>query len=66
MNDGSSDRTWAIMAELVRRDPNVIAVNLSRRHGHQLAITAGAGASAFSLSIPICKIRRNCSVRCGG
>jgi hypothetical protein len=54
------------MAELVRRDPNVIAVNLSRRHGHQLAITAGAGASAFSLSIPICKIRRNCSVRCGG
>ena len=41
LNDGSSDRTWAIMAELVRRDPNVIAVNLSRRHGHQLAITAG-------------------------
>jgi polyisoprenyl-phosphate glycosyltransferase len=41
LNDGSSDRTWAIMAELVRRDPRVVAVNLSRRHGHQLAITAG-------------------------
>ena len=41
LNDGSSDRTWAIMADLVRRDPRVVAVNLSRRHGHQLAITAG-------------------------
>jgi dolichol-phosphate mannosyltransferase len=41
LNDGSTDRTWAIMANLVRRDPCVVAVNLSRRHGHQLAITAG-------------------------
>jgi polyisoprenyl-phosphate glycosyltransferase len=41
LNDGSSDRTWAVMADLVRRDPHVVAVNLSRRHGHQLAITAG-------------------------
>ena len=41
LNDGSSDRTWAIMADLVRRDRHVVAVNLSRRHGHQLAITAG-------------------------
>jgi glycosyltransferase involved in cell wall biosynthesis len=41
LNDGSRDRTWAIMADLVRRDPNVVAVNLSRRHGHQLAVTAG-------------------------
>jgi polyisoprenyl-phosphate glycosyltransferase len=41
LNDGSTDRTWPILAELVRRDPHVVAVNLSRRHGHQLAITAG-------------------------
>ncbi len=41
LNDGSTDRTWAIMADLVRRDPHVVAINLSRRHGHQLAITAG-------------------------
>ncbi len=41
LNDGSSDRTWAIMADLVQRDRHVVAVNLSRRHGHQLAITAG-------------------------
>jgi dolichol-phosphate mannosyltransferase len=41
LNDGSIDRTWAIMADLVQRDPRVVAINLSRRHGHQLAITAG-------------------------
>ncbi len=41
LNDGSTDRTWTIMADLVRRDPHVVAINLSRRHGHQLAITAG-------------------------
>jgi len=41
LNDGSSDRTWSIMADLVRRDRHVVAVNLSRQHGHQLAITAG-------------------------
>jgi polyisoprenyl-phosphate glycosyltransferase len=41
LNDGSNDQTWSIMAGLVRRDPHVVAVNLSRRHGHQLAITAG-------------------------
>jgi polyisoprenyl-phosphate glycosyltransferase len=41
LNDGSTDRTWAIMTELVRRDPHLVAINLSRRHGHQLAITAG-------------------------
>jgi polyisoprenyl-phosphate glycosyltransferase len=41
LNDGSNDRTWSIMADLVRRDRRVVAVNLSRRHGHQLAITAG-------------------------
>ena len=41
LNDGSADRTWSIMASLARRDPHVVAVNLSRRHGHQLAMTAG-------------------------
>ena len=41
LNDGSNDRTWPIMADLVRRDPRLVAINLSRRHGHQLAMTAG-------------------------
>lgn len=41
VNDGSRDRTWPIMQQLVAADPNVVAVNLSRNHGHQLALTAG-------------------------
>lgn len=41
VNDGSRDRTWPIMQELVKRDSHVVAINLSRNHGHQLALTAG-------------------------
>ena len=41
VNDGSRDRSWEIMQALARRDERVVAVNLSRNHGHQLALTAG-------------------------
>ena len=41
INDGSKDRSWPIMRALAERDPRVLAINLSRNHGHQLALTAG-------------------------
>ena len=41
VNDGSLDKTWLRMMLLAERDPHVMAVNLSRNHGHQLALTAG-------------------------
>jgi glycosyltransferase involved in cell wall biosynthesis len=41
VNDGSTDRTWEILGEISQRDANLVAVNLSRNHGHQLALTAG-------------------------
>jgi glycosyltransferase involved in cell wall biosynthesis len=41
VNDGSRDGSWAIMEEMASTDPHVVAVNLSRNHGHQLALTAG-------------------------
>ena len=41
VNDGSSDGSWAIMQGIVANDSRVVAVNLSRNHGHQLALTAG-------------------------
>jgi dolichol-phosphate mannosyltransferase len=41
VNDGSSDGTWAILHMLAERDDRVIAVDLSRNHGHQLALSAG-------------------------
>lgn len=41
VNDGSSDGTWCELLRLGEKDRNVVAVNLSRNHGHQLALSAG-------------------------
>ncbi len=41
INDGSRDDSWAVMQALAARDMRVVAINLSRNHGHQLALTAG-------------------------
>ncbi len=41
VNDGSSDDTLAQMLQLAQRDPALVIVNLSRNHGHQLALSAG-------------------------
>lgn len=41
VNDGSTDATWARMQALAAGDARVVAINLSRNHGHQLALTAG-------------------------
>lgn len=41
INDGSRDKTWPMMVELSLREPRLVCVNLSRNHGHQLALTAG-------------------------
>src|SRR4051812_30451668 len=41
VNDGSRDGSWTIMHRLAAEDTHVLAVNLSRNHGHQLALTAG-------------------------
>ena len=45
VNDGSRDGTWSIMQRMAATDPHVVAVNLSRNHGHQLALTAGLDLS---------------------
>ena len=41
VNDGSSDGTWDVIKGLVAGDGGVVGVNLSRNHGHQLALSAG-------------------------
>jgi glycosyltransferase involved in cell wall biosynthesis len=41
VNDGSSDGSWPELVDLASRDPHLVCVNLSRNHGHQLALTAG-------------------------
>jgi dolichol-phosphate mannosyltransferase len=41
INDGSRDSSWTVMQRLAAGDPHLVAINLSRNHGHQLALTAG-------------------------
>ncbi|MFZ5748307.1 MAG: glycosyltransferase family 2 protein [Pseudomonadota bacterium] len=41
VNDGSKDKSWQVMQRLSQADSHVVAINLSRNHGHQLALTAG-------------------------
>jgi dolichol-phosphate mannosyltransferase len=41
VDDGSADRSPALLAELAERDPRVLVVELSRNFGHQTALTAG-------------------------
>jgi glycosyltransferase involved in cell wall biosynthesis len=41
VNDGSRDGSWPAMQRMAAEDAHVVAINLSRNHGHQLALTAG-------------------------
>ena len=41
INDGSRDASWPVMQRLAAADPRLVVINLSRNHGHQLALTAG-------------------------
>ncbi|MEF9879575.1 MAG: glycosyltransferase family 2 protein, partial [Clostridia bacterium] len=41
VNDGSKDRTWAMISELHEKNPLFEGVNLSRNRGHQNALLAG-------------------------
>ncbi len=41
VNDGSRDSSWDRMRQMAEADHHLVAVNLSRNHGHQLALTAG-------------------------
>jgi dolichol-phosphate mannosyltransferase len=41
VNDGSRDASWPMMQRMAADDTHLVAVNLSRNHGHQLALTAG-------------------------
>lgn len=41
VDDGSRDRTYALIAELAGKDTHVRGVSLSRNFGHQICLTAG-------------------------
>jgi len=41
VNDGSRDASWDEMVELAHLDARLVCIDLSRNHGHQVALTAG-------------------------
>jgi dolichol-phosphate mannosyltransferase len=41
VNDGSSDQSASLIAEMVKRNPRILGIELSRNFGHQVAVTAG-------------------------
>lgn len=41
VNDGSKDRTWAVISDLHAKDPRFCGADLSRNRGHQNALLAG-------------------------
>jgi dolichol-phosphate mannosyltransferase len=41
VDDGSTDQTWSMLEEIAKNDNTLVAVKLSRNHGHQLALSAG-------------------------
>jgi dolichol-phosphate mannosyltransferase len=43
VNDGSSDQTWPCIRALATAHSQIAGLNLSRNHGHQLAVSAGLG-----------------------
>ncbi|HEY2121472.1 MAG TPA: glycosyltransferase family 2 protein [Candidatus Acidoferrum sp.] len=40
VDDGSTDRTFAMLSEAAAKDDRIVAISLSRNFGHQAAITA--------------------------
>jgi len=51
VDDGSADRTFAMLADEAARDPRIVAIALSRNFGHQLAITAALDHVAGDLVV---------------
>ena len=53
VNDGSTDQTLEKLKELIQSDSRVIALELSRNFGKEIALTAGLDAASGDAAIPI-------------
>lgn len=53
IDDGSRDRTWALIEALHRADPRLGGVKLSRNRGHQNALLAGLDAATADVAVSI-------------
>jgi glycosyltransferase involved in cell wall biosynthesis len=58
VDDGSTDRSWAIIDEICRRDPRFHAIRLSRNYGSHVAISAGfADATGDAVATLACDLQ---------
>lgn len=53
INDGSSDRTLAILDDLSKKDSSVKLISFSKNFGHQAAVTAGINHCTTDLAVII-------------
>lgn len=53
INDGSTDSTLAKLKDLANNDPHVVAIDLSRNFGKEIAMTAGFDNARGKAVIPI-------------
>ena len=53
VDDGSRDRTWALIARYHRDDPAVAGVKLAHNRGHQNALLAGLMAARERCGVTI-------------
>ena len=68
VDDGSSDRSAAIVEGWAAEDPRVVLVQLSRNFGMELAMSAGldyaSGDYVALMQAPTCRTRPSCCRRC--
>ena len=58
VNDGSKDATRDQMFRLAQRDRHVVAIDLARSYGHQIALSAALEFSAGRRDRRLCRARR--------
>ncbi|MBR9847745.1 MAG: glycosyltransferase family 2 protein, partial [Algicola sp.] len=53
INDGSTDNTEIEIRKIIKKDPNITLINLSRNFGKESALFAGLEASKGKFVVPI-------------
>lgn len=53
VNDGSRDRTLAVLLDMAQRDPRIRIIDLSRNFGKENALAAGLHAASGDAAIPM-------------